>query len=54
MYRLQEHDIAKLITACGYYKESTGSEFMWDEYDHLQKRLENYLEQNYEEDNCTI
>ena len=52
--QFKECDIHRLVTACKVYQEQTGSEYMWDEYDHLQKRLENYLEQNYEEDNCTI
>ena len=54
MYRLTEHDLARLVTACKVYKDQTGSEFMWDEYDHLQKRLTTYMDQNYEEEKCEL
>ena len=54
MYRLSEHDVARLITACSTYKDQTGSEYMWDEYDHLQKRLEKFMDQNYEERKCEL
>ena len=54
MYRLTEHDLGRLVTACQRYKDQTGSEFMWDEYDHLQKRLETYIDQKYEGTKCDI
>ena len=45
--RLNEGDVARLITACNLYKEHTGSEYMWDEYQHLIEKLENLCEQGY-------
>ena len=38
--RLTEGDVARLITACNRYKDQTGSEYMWDEYQHLIEKLE--------------
>ena len=38
--RLNEVDVARLITACNIYKEKTGSEYMWDEYTELVEKLE--------------
>jgi len=43
--RLKEEDITRLILACELYKNSTGSEYMWDQYDELVKTLKTYLEQ---------
>jgi len=43
--RLNEEDITRLILACELYKNSTGSEFIWDQYDHLTKKLKTYLDQ---------
>ena len=40
--RLTEGDVSRLITACNTYKEHTGSEYMWDEYEHLIHKLHNY------------
>ena len=45
--RLNEGDVARLITACNTYKEQTGSEYMWDEYTDLIEKLENLCEQGY-------
>jgi hypothetical protein len=45
--RLNEVDVARLITACNMYKEKTGSEYMWDEYTELVKKLERLCEQGY-------
>jgi len=38
-------DVCNLIRACECYKEKTGSEYMWDVYDNLQKKLEAYGEE---------
>ena len=54
MYRLTEHDLARLVTACKVYKDQTGSEYMWDEYDHLERRLTTFMDQNYEQDKCEL
>jgi len=43
--RLNEEDITHLILACQSYKNLTGSEFIWDQYDQLTKKLKIYLEQ---------
>ena len=48
--RLNQGDVYRLITACNLYKENTSSEYMWDEYDHLIKKLEQLCEQG----NCNI
>ena len=45
--RLNEVDVARLITACNMYKEKTGSEYMWDEYTELVEKLERLCEQGY-------
>ena len=45
--RLNEGDVARLVTACKLYQENTGSEYMWDEYTHLIEKLENLCEQGY-------
>ena len=48
MMKLNAADITRLILACKTYQDTTGSEYIWDEYDHLIKKL-NY----YKEENCT-
>ena len=48
--RLNSDDIARLIRACEMYKDYTGSEYMWDEYDRLEKKLMYYEEENCPED----
>ena len=45
MIQFNQHDICNLIRACEIYKEKTGSEYMWDIYDDLQKKLEAYGEE---------
>ena len=45
--RLNEGDVARLITACNTYKEQTGSEYMWDEYQHLIEKLERLCDQGH-------
>lgn len=47
MMKLNKHDINRLIRACEMYKDATGSEYMWDEYEHLVTKL-----RYYEEENC--
>jgi myosin-crossreactive antigen len=44
--RLREEDITRLILACELYKNSTGSEYIWDQYEELIKTLKTYLEQH--------
>ena len=52
--QLNEKDISRLIKACECYQDRTGSEYMWDEYNNLQKRLETFIDQNYEGTKCDI
>ena len=46
-YQLTENDICRLITACQCYQEKTGSEYMWDEYEKLVHKLNNYSEETF-------
>jgi len=48
--RLNDTDISRLITACKLYQESTGSEYMWEQYDDLINKLNAYQD-NYSADN---
>ena len=50
MIQFNKGDICNLIRACDCYKEKTGSEYMWDVYDDLQKKLEAYGEEVTTED----
>ena len=50
MMKLNSVDINRLIRACEMYKDQTGSEYMWDEYEHLVKKLTYYKEENCSED----
>ena len=45
--RLNEGDVSRLITACNLYKENTGSEYMWDQYEDLIHKLKTLCEQGY-------
>ena len=44
--KLNSADITRLILACKKYQEWTGSEYIWDEYEHLMTKLEYYKEEN--------
>jgi len=44
--RLNDTDIARLISACLLYQERTGSEYMWDEYNDLISKLNTYQKQH--------
>lgn len=44
--RLSSEDITMLIRACLVYKDQTSSEYIWDRYDDLIKKLEYYEEEN--------
>ena len=48
--RLNDTDIARLITACKLYQEKTGSEYMWEQYDDLINK-HNAYQDNYSADN---
>ena len=43
--RFNDGDIHRLISACELYKENTGSEYMWEQYDDLINKLKVYLDQ---------
>lgn len=45
MIQLNEADVCRLIKACEYYKNETGSEYMWDTYNNLQLKLRAYGEE---------
>ena len=45
--RLNEGDVHRLTPACKLYQEQTGSEYMWDEYQHLIDKLDKLCEQGY-------
>ena len=45
--RLNETDVHRLTTACKLYQEQTGSEYMWDEYQHLIDKINKLCEQGY-------
>lgn len=47
MYTFREDDIFRLLTACELYKQQTGSEFIWEQYNTLTEKLKLYLEQNF-------
>jgi len=46
MYHLNCTDISRLIRACEIYKDWTGSEHMWEQYDDLIQKLKLYSNQN--------
>ena len=44
--RFNENDICKLMKAVTYYRDMiTGSDFMWEQYDHLLSKLKSYGEE---------
>lgn len=43
--RFNATDISRLIKACETYQEKTGSEYMWDEYSGLIKKLNHYKQE---------
>lgn len=45
--RFRDEDILRLIRACEFYKEQTGSEWMWEQYELLVKKLKTYREQYF-------
>ena len=40
--RFNSDDLARLKKACELYKDYTGSEYMWDQYEHLLTKLNQY------------
>ena len=45
MMRFKNEDIVRLIRACELYKDQTGSEWMWEQYDDLVNKLKVYRDQ---------
>jgi hypothetical protein len=45
MMRFKDEDILRLIRACELYKNQTGSEWMWEQYDDLVSKLKVYRDQ---------
>ena len=43
--KLNNADIDKLINACRSHMTTSGSEYIWDQYDQLANKLKTYLEQ---------
>lgn len=43
---LKNEDIERLILACHSHMAASGSEYIWDEYDQLIKKLKTYREQH--------
>lgn len=43
--RLNACDIYRLEKACKMYQEQTGSEYMWDQYENLIKKIHYYKEE---------
>jgi hypothetical protein len=48
--RLNEDDVARLVTACKLSQETTGSEYIWDEYERIIEKLHKLCDQGY----CSI
>ena len=48
--RLNEADVHRIIKACNLAKETSGSEYMWDEYERIIEKLRTLCEQGY----CSI
>lgn len=46
MMKLNSNDILRLMLACKKYQDSTGSEYLWEEYEHLVTKLQYYKEEN--------
>ena len=51
--RLNTNDILRLITACRTYKDQTGSDWMWEQYDDLIHKLITYHDQNLSNDDSS-
>lgn len=47
MYSFQEKDIYRLISACRHYMNQTSSEYLYEEYSEIMRKLEIYVEQNF-------
>ena len=45
MIQFNKNDVCQLIRAVQKLKESTGSEYMWDEYDKLEQKIKSYGEE---------
>lgn len=43
--RFNDTDLTRLLTACEHYQESTGSEWLWEQYEGLINKLKTYQDQ---------
>ena len=46
MMKFHSDDITRLIRACRFYQDQTGSDYMWEEYERLITKLSYYEEEN--------
>ena len=53
MIQFNKNDVCQLIRAIQKLKESTGSEYMWDEYEKLEQKVKSYGEEVEVEDILT-
>jgi len=53
MIQFNKNDVCQLIRAIQKLKESTGSEYMWDEYEKLEQKVKSYGEEVETEDILT-
>ena len=45
MIQFNKNDVCQLIRAIQKLKESTGSEYMWDQYEKLEQKVKSYGEE---------
>jgi len=50
MMKLTSEDINRIVRACEFYKHETGSEYIWDQYQHHSEKLKYYKEENCPEE----
>jgi hypothetical protein len=43
--RLNNNDLSQILTACKFYQENTGNEWMWEQYEGLINKLKTYQDQ---------
>jgi hypothetical protein len=53
MIQFNKTDVCQLIRAIQKLKESTGSEYMWDEYEKLEQKVKSYGEEVETSDSLT-
>jgi hypothetical protein len=53
MIQFNKGDVCQLIRAVQKLKESTGSEYMWDQYEKLEQKVKSYGEEVETDDSLT-